>query len=723
MFRLLSIIISYASLLILLMPPTSEDIISTAVLFVFGICLIIYAKLHKTPFVKNKQYFLIAAAVLITAFLSPKFYNQWLPSSKMMAIAAIIHMPVEAMLFIGALMLSVLSLYFICIGLQFIISKVHDSYKQNNLTRSFLFFIPASFLTVISSQVMIHAGILSMGCPKLIWNILVVLTVILVFYCLLGKIMPAVFIGTGIFMIISTVNVYVYRFRQRLFEPLDIFSIGTAKNVAGSYSLFPIPFRLIVCWSIYIVMLMVFCRLLQKRQVKLTTKLKCALLGACAACSAAIFFFSATIPISHWYRDAAGYNGYILNFTAGFRELSVKKPDNYSTELITELAEQYKTESDEQEIDTSELPHIIVIMDETFSDLSVAGEFSTNIEVMPFISSLKDNTVSGYALSSVYGGNTANSEYEFLTGNSMAWLSPNAVPYQQYISAPAYSMVSYLKSSYNYKCIAMHPFRASGWNRPNVYEYLGFDECFFIDDFPSPHKFVREYISDREMFEFVIDTFEANKENSLFIFGVTMQNHNPYDYTGDNYTKYISLDDYDGMFPDVEQYLSLIHETDKAVEYLITYFKTVDEKVIIAFYGDHQPGISSTFYDAIDEAPDDTMPLDKQQKRYEVPFFVWANYDIEEEYISCTSLNYLSSYVYDAAEIALPPYNRFLRAMEGKIPAVNVNGFYSLTDERYLPFNEADGDELRLLELYEALQYNSIFDKKHRSETLFPTLN
>ena len=47
-----------------------------------------------------------------------------------------------------------------------------------------------------------------------------------------------------------------------------------------------------------------------------------------------------------------------------------------------------------------------------------------------------------------------------------------------------------------------------------------------------------------------------------------MQNHGGYTYTGDNYTKSISLNDYGSKFPEVEQYLSLIHETDKAVEHL-----------------------------------------------------------------------------------------------------------------------------------------------------------
>lgn len=44
------------------------------------------------------------------------------------------------------------------------------------------------------------------------------------------------------------------------------------------------------------------------------------------------------------------------------------------------------------------------------------------MDYMPFIRGLTENTVKGRLMVSVKGGNTANSEYEFLTGNSMAFL-------------------------------------------------------------------------------------------------------------------------------------------------------------------------------------------------------------------------------------------------------------------------------------------------------------
>lgn len=714
MFHLLFIIISYGALLILLMPATSVGVLSAAVMFAIGVCLILYKKAHKVTFWKNKEYYLFSIAALLIVLCVPGFYSRWLASTKMQAIAAIFHIPITLILVVGSVVLSVLSVYFLYILLHIIRKKLSDTQPQNYFKKDILSCLIASAITVMLAQFMIGLAAFSMGYFNFLLCVAIVSVVILLLYCLLGRMISSILLGAGLFMIISTINVYVYSFRERLFEPVDIFSAGTAMNVAENYSLLPIPVRILIGWGIFAATLIVLYFFQKKSQTKLTTKKRYVLLAISVIGAIAIFFYSTSLKTYHWHKDGATRNGYFLDFVSKFKEISAPKPDNYNTDLIAELAEQYNSSAEE----ATEPPHIIVIMDEAFSDLRVIGDFSTNTEVMPFISSLKENTISGYTLTSVYGGNTANSEYEFLTGNSLAWMSPNAVPYQQYVRESTYSIVSHLKSSYNYKCVAMHPFESSGWNRPTAYEYLGFDESYFIEDFPQMN-FVRKYVSDQEMFEFLIKTYEAQKENPLFLFGVSMQNHGGYTYAGENYTQHISLNNFGDEYPKVEQYLSLIHETDKAVEHLITYFQNVDDDVVIVFFGDHQPKIDESFYEAISGTTADT--LDEQQKRYKIPFFIWANYDIEEKSVDCTSLNYLSSYVYDVAGIPLPPYNQFLQEMEKTIPSINANGFYSSSAERYLPFDKANEDELAWLESYEILQYNSIFDNRHRNDVLFPT--
>ncbi len=707
-------LLSYGAFLLILMPATSAGLTSSAAMLVAGTAFMLYKRLRGASLPLRGRYYFLPVSALLAAYFGVTFYERWINSSRLKALFGALHLPLPGLLAALSAVLALLCAYFIY-------AVLHSSAELklgDSLVGCLALCGGASLMTVLLVQLMSSCELLSMGWFRLFWCVLTVAVPVTVLYCLLGRLTLSVLLGGGIFMLIGTVNAYVCRFRGRLLEPVDIFSAGTAVNVASNYRLFPLPRYVATAWVIFLAAAVLIHLTHRRERPVMNAKRRVLVLSLCAVASASVLFYASSLKTYHWSLEGAAYNGYVLDLVTKLREISPSRPDSYSTELVDSIAEEYKA-ADVTDAD-GRVPHIIVIMDEAFSDLGVVGELSCNTEPTPFISSLRENTISGYALASVHGGNTANSEYEFLTGNSLAWLSPYCVPYQQYIRSSAYSMVSYLKLYYSYKCIAMHPFASSGWNRPSVYEHFGFDEWRFLEAFPQ-EELVRNYVSDREMFECLTDAYEAGKSaGPLFLFGVTMQNHGGYNYAGDNYTKHISLEKYGDSFPEAEQYLSLIHETDMAVEYLISYFQSVDEDVLIVFFGDHQPNIGDGFYNAVGGNTGAT--LEEKQNRYKVPFFIWANYGIAEEYIECTSLNYLSSYVYDAAGLELPIYNRFLRETERYIPAINTNGFYSQSEGRFLTFEEAESEEKRRLELYEALQYNSIFDKKNRNELLFPTI-
>lgn len=712
--RILTASASYLALLLLIMPATTAGMVKTAILLILGLAWIIWKKPSIRSSLEDKTAFL--AAALFTINLSCCFYSRWTPSSKVRAIAAILHMSNRMLIIVTAVCLFPLAALFLSGVLQKIRARLAG--EKQLWKRDVSCCLIASAAVAALSQLMVGAAILSMGLLKFVWGILIVCVVILALYCLCGEIRVSIALGTCPFMIVSTANVYVYSFRSRLFEPIDIFSIGTAMNVADNYSVFPVPASIIIGWVTWCALLIYTFSICSKETHRISHRER-SLFAVCGVVGAvSVFCYTANLKTYHWDMEGAQFNGYILDFVSKIREAYISEPDGYSLEQITQLSDRYGADQD-LSTEKRDLPHIIVIMDEAFSDLSVLGEISTDTEVTPFISSLKENVISGYALASVYGGNTANSEYEFLTGNSMAWLSPNAVPYQQYVRSPAYSMVSCLKSNYGYHCTAMHPYLSDGWNRPSAYAHLGFDECLFMEDFPQ-EDYIRRFISDREMFEKIVDTYENQHEEPLFLFGVTMQNHGDYTYRGENYTQTVSLVGYENDYPEVEQYLSLLHETDKAVEYLISYFSGVNEDVVIVFFGDHQPKIDEEFYEEVGGGSSGSLA--SQQQRYMVPFFIWTNYDMDEQHIACTSLNYLSSYVYEAAGLSLPAYNRFLSEMEESIPAINANGFYSLQSQNYLPFDMASEEEQSWLEMYEQLQYNALFDDHHRSEKFFPLM-
>lgn len=264
----------------------------------------------------------------------------------------------------------------------------------------------------------------------------------------------------------------------------------------------------------------------------------------------------------------------------------------------------------------------------------------------------------------------------------------------------------------------MHPYYETGWSRNQVYPKIGYDEMHFIDDFDQT-KILREYITDQELYDKIIERYESRGANEkLYLMGITMQNHGGYGEPYDNF--YERCYKIGRSYTDANQYLSLVHESDKAVKNLIEYFSKVDDPVEIVFFGDHQPSLNSNFYPLLNGKGMSGLTEDELEALYTVPFFIWTNYDTPEETVDITSLNFLSTMTLERAGIELPAYNKFLADMMETVPAVNSRGYYSKEKQCYQHIDDATGEEAEWIKNYHMLQYNSMFDKKGRSNLFFP---
>lgn len=543
-----------------------------------------------------------------------------------------------------------------------------------------------------------------------ILNILCVAIVITALYSITANWKLSVILATFILFALSTVNYFVYLFRGKELNVLDFQSLGTALSVADQYQI-TISAQMMYAWLVWLLIAFAgFSFPNIKTSNMIRTRLFALFTTICL--TVLLCVDSADKSVYTWNNGGTNYIGYYLNFYLGMRDATVKEPDSYSSEELNQYAESFSTY---QENGQTEYPNIIVIMNESFVDFRVLNQVNTNQPVTPFMDSLSENCIHGYALSSIYGGGTPNSEFEFLTSHSMAFLPEGSTPYQQYINDEIYTL-GWLLRSHGYTSFATHPYIKTGWSRNTVYPYLGFEDFTFQEDYPN-ESLVRSYISDQEMFEYVVDKLHASGSEPLFCFGITMQNHGGYTYEGDNYTKTISLEGYSREYPDVEQYLSLARETDKALAYLLTELQSYPEKTVVLFYGDHFPKLDPQWYEELNGGPLDS--LSEQMLKYTVPFFIWTNYDIPEQTIKLTSLNYLAHFVLDAAGIELPAYYRVLKQIEEAIPAINSFGFYSKEQNMFVPFSDATDEERHLLNLYHSLQYNNLFDEQNRNKHFF----
>ena len=243
---------------------------------------------------------------------------------------------------------------------------------------------------------------------------------------------------------------------------------------------------------------------------------------------------------------------------------------------------------------------------------------------------------------------------------------------------------------------------------------------------------LRGWVDDESAFDKLIELYEEKEEGSpLFAFEVTMQNHGGYSKEYEDLTNEIQFSDagedlrsvHQVQIEATEKYLTLIKKTDEAFENLIDYFQDEDEKTIILMFGDHQPAeyITNSVLRVLGEdtaTRNDTT--DKLKTSYEVPFVMWANYDIEEKEVDAISTNYLSGLLMDTAGLEKTGYQSWLEKLQQQYPVVTAN-FYQGTDGTFQQWSNEK--QSGILNDYAILQYNNLVDKKHRIKNFFADIS
>ena len=534
-------------------------------------------------------------------------------------------------------------------------------------------------------------------------NIIIYTVFLFIAFFIFNRLTLAVGISMLLILLFTIGNYYVTQFRGTPISPGDLYAIGTAVKVSSGYQYtltLPIIFSLCIALEWILIVKQVSIELGKISRIHIVKwSFPVSILLSMALGTRG---FAPTLDLWNLNNNIKDY-GIALNFVTQIRRMKLSEPDNYSVKELNDLYSKY----DFDESEDSFKPNIIVIMNESFSDLSVLSSELTYEGYMSYFNGLTDDVIKGYAYVSTIGGGTSNSEYEFLTGNSMAFL-PGMVPFQQIIKNDTSSIVGLLKDR-GYTTVAIHPYDKIGYSRFKVYPQLGFDEFLSFDDFEDYTLERNEFITDLDSYRKVTEVFENNKESNspIFIFNVTIQNHSGYT-TGYFEDNTVSFEGYKGIYPDLDEYLTLIQKSDMAISYLIEYFTNVEEPTVLLFFGDHQPNINNDFYQAITGKNLTEWSYSEAQKRYMVPFFVWTNYDIKEEHNVTTSLNYLSALMFKKTGIRLTPYQDFLYEISGQIPAININGYMDIEGSWH--GIEEENNLKNIIDTYRNLQYNNAFD-------------
>lgn len=574
----------------------------------------------------------------------------------------------------------------------------------------------------------------------IIFNLVIIFAVFTIVYLISNRLKLGVlgaYAFTGLFAI---VNYYVYVFRGEPINAADIYTTGTALNVLADY-------KFTVKWEIFEVLLagvvlfgvLTFLPVEYKR-VSGWKRIFYIIPGTAFIVLVFYTFTTAAYPLEQGikvktFRPMKTYktNGQLLNFFRGFYYMQVPVPENYSNEAAEKVMEKCGYESDNADMDDGQAdPNIIFVMNESFMDFSWFESVELSEDPLKFVHSLegKDNVITGQLDIDVFGGRTANSEYEAITGNSAAFFTPNAVPYALYVRDPAPSMVWNMRDIGYSGNIAFHPYKANGYSRPRAYPNLGFEEFVSLEtikDGLTDADYVRKVVSDSADYREVIKLYEETRKTSdapFFLYNVTMQNHGGYETDFDNFIQDIEVEGVHSSNDDFKRFINLMDYSDEAFEELVHYFEKVDEPTVIVMFGDHQPNVGAEFYENVYGKSRGSLNSYELFTNYRTPLIIWANYDINKDgkyndRCANISVNYLSAVVMDIAGVPMTAYQKFLSDMQKEIPSFTGHGYIDREgalyeyDDTNSPYYE------KWVKKYQYFEYNYQFDKGKRHDWFF----
>ena len=521
-------------------------------------------------------------------------------------------------------------------------------------------------------------------------------------------------------LVVGVANHYIAVFKGQPILPSDVAAFQTAASVSGGYTYViddsvAIPFLIVLVFACALLLLPA------SRPSRRSAAVNVAAAIAIAACSCAWFSVSdierdLDCTVDVWSSlDSYKDQGSLLCFLQRAQKIKPAAPDGFSHENAVALRSNasplgsvaYAAETEELD----QLPSVVVVMNETFSDISRYDAVDDSYETPAHYQELaREALAAGNVYVSALGGGTCNSEFEFLTGSSSGFLGAGVYPYMLYDLDDVDNLASYL-GSIGYSTCAIHPAESTNWRRDRVYKQLGFEEFLDIESFDGAET-RRDMVTDAETYDVILERLKSS-EGPQFIFDVTLASHGGYD-TGlipeDELTEVLVQGEPDA---EVSEYASCIAASDEEFGAFIDALREIDRPVVVCMFGDHQPGFADRLAEASFGEQVGFMELDHIQERYVTPYLIWTNSD-ELRKANGTgetcdlSLNYLAATTLNAAGIPLDEQFSYLLTAQQQIPAVNLNGYQDAEGTWHWHGEESDASEA-----YKDLaivQHDNLFD-------------
>ena len=571
--------------------------------------------------------------------------------------------------------------------------------------------------------------------PSLFWlNYLPILFFIVLFYFLTNHTIFSICFPSGIFIILTIANGIKIKMRQDPLLPSDITLIREVAGILQGFDKESLE-RILFQISLFMVILLASLLFFKNQKMKWSLRIW----------SVVIVFLLGGIANQKWYASQSIYDQYPVTGNIYFQvnqyhskgivysslhnlnTMQVKKPQQYNAAEYKKREQPPMLTSEQKE----NLPNIIMIMGEAYSDLSINEhiDFSHYIDPMKNYKEIisQEDTIAGHIVVPNYGGGTSDTEYDVLTACPTRYLD-NALPSYNFVRKNFDALPRRL-AQIGYDTLAIHPGYLWFYNRYNVYPHFGFDTFINLESFDIKTQSKGGYISEKATTDAILQTLKQHIKESdkpLFSFTVTIQNHGPYQ---NKYNETEKNFDTDVFLTEEEQnmlynYFNGLKDVDKEIARLLAELEKMDEPVVVVYFGDHLPGFTNgmDFFDILDYDIDIEGTTQQRLRVYETPYFIWQNESAKnstkilenKEKLLLPEGNLISAHYLGAMTMellgleGLSPLYDYVNEMRKELPII-ANGAFLQGNGTFI--DEVTQQQQQKIEYLIGWQYYKLFDE------------
>lgn len=416
-----------------------------------------------------------------------------------------------------------------------------------------------------------------------------------------------------------------------------------------------------------------------------------------------------------WFQKANyGRNGSVPGFLYNLNTPAMTEPEGYSAATMKQVSRRYAALAEQMNAGRSAAAlrdvNIVVVLSEAFTDPTLVDGVTLEEDPIPTTRRVMSRTRSGSMLAQLFGGGTANMEFEALTGMSLGQFLPQLnTPYQQLVAGRESfpSAVGYLKGL-GHRPVAIHPYMDSMYKRYDVYPTLGFTDFVHEAKLQSAERIDdNDFISDDTAFQEAVAQIEASEE-PLLLNVVTMQNHFP---MAGSYDDPLGVTGVSGeTAEELSHYARGLRHSDDALRRFLDAVEASGEKTAVVFYGDHAPA----FW------PGEVRDAQGNDLSRRTPYFLWSNVTEHPQQPgdALVSPIYFLPTLFEDLQAPVPPYYALLSSLKREVSAMEQGELFApggdlIAEEDLSPRGR------RLLRDYRLVQYDLAVGERYSQADLF----